>query len=335
METDIEDQQLEQQRVVKRAIGKDGSTPVPTMTEPVFDKAEEVFLVSVEWTDGDYERLLTAIGMYGYDNTNAITAYMGSTHNATQVRTFMQKYMLYCAQEARQKALLEQDLAAKNELVDLLAKENNRLLRKQQQLQRAEKKHQADTATTTTTTTKVTKERSPRFWSNEEHAKFLEALEKYGNDVKAIAAHVGTRTAIQVRTHAQKYFETQAIAAGELPAPIRQRKRKSPSIFTTTISTTTEESFAAGVVASEGQQFSTTTPMTPAAVATPDTSLVPMPIFCSPEEAVILFEAVKQYEQETNRDTVLLLIHKHHLPYRSVDEISHMIDVAFATTGAL
>jgi len=47
----------------------------------------------------------------------------------------------------------------------------------------------------------------PRYWTPDEHQRFLEALEKYGSkDVRAIANHVRTRNATQVRTHAQKYF---------------------------------------------------------------------------------------------------------------------------------
>jgi len=46
-----------------------------------------------------------------------------------------------------------------------------------------------------------------RYWSADEHQRFLEALEKYGQkNVKAISNYVGTRNATQVRTHSQKYF---------------------------------------------------------------------------------------------------------------------------------
>jgi len=46
-----------------------------------------------------------------------------------------------------------------------------------------------------------------RYWTAEEHQRFLDALKMYGvKEVKAIAAHVGTRSSTQVRTHAQKYF---------------------------------------------------------------------------------------------------------------------------------
>jgi len=51
------------------------------------------------------------------------------------------------------------------------------------------------------------KQSQSRYWTDEEHQLFLEALNIYGSkDVKAIANHVGTRNATQVRTHAQKYF---------------------------------------------------------------------------------------------------------------------------------
>ena len=46
-----------------------------------------------------------------------------------------------------------------------------------------------------------------RYWTDEEHHRFLEAIQKFGHkDVKAISSFVGSRNATQVRTHAQKYF---------------------------------------------------------------------------------------------------------------------------------
>lgn len=46
-----------------------------------------------------------------------------------------------------------------------------------------------------------------RYWTQEEHQKFLVAIEMYGKkDLKSIAQHVGSRSIAQVRTHAQKYF---------------------------------------------------------------------------------------------------------------------------------
>lgn len=44
-------------------------------------------------------------------------------------------------------------------------------------------------------------------WSQEEHEVFLEGLESFGKQWKVIAGLIGTRTVVQVRTHAQKYFQ--------------------------------------------------------------------------------------------------------------------------------
>lgn len=54
-------------------------------------------------------------------------------------------------------------------------------------------------------------------WDETEHQLFLEGLQKYGNDWKKIAnmvcpplyayAQISTRNLVQVRTHAQKYFQ--------------------------------------------------------------------------------------------------------------------------------
>eukprot|EP00177_Eucheuma_denticulatum_P000448 GFKZ01000781.1.p2 GENE.GFKZ01000781.1~~GFKZ01000781.1.p2 ORF type:complete len:833 (+),score=105.79 GFKZ01000781.1:243-2501(+) len=51
------------------------------------------------------------------------------------------------------------------------------------------------------------KKASSRYWTADEHKRFLEGLQLYGHkDIKAISRHVGTRSATQVRTHAQKYY---------------------------------------------------------------------------------------------------------------------------------
>jgi SHAQKYF class myb-like DNA-binding protein len=50
-------------------------------------------------------------------------------------------------------------------------------------------------------------EKQSRYWTQEEHQKFLIAIEMYGKkDLKNIAKYVGSRSIAQVRTHAQKYF---------------------------------------------------------------------------------------------------------------------------------
>ncbi|GKY97219.1 hypothetical protein MPSEU_000680300 [Mayamaea pseudoterrestris] len=63
-------------------------------------------------------------------------------------------------------------------------------------------------------------------WSDEEHALFLDGLERHGKQWKMIADMIGTRTVVQVRTHAQKYFQK------------LERKTKSSSA-----SVTSEDSF--------------------------------------------------------------------------------------------
>lgn len=44
-------------------------------------------------------------------------------------------------------------------------------------------------------------------WTRAEHQAFLFALNQYGKEWKKVAAHVKTRTVVQTRTHAQKYFQ--------------------------------------------------------------------------------------------------------------------------------
>jgi len=49
---------------------------------------------------------------------------------------------------------------------------------------------------------------SGRYWSEEEHTRFVEGIRRYGaHDHKAIAAFVGTRSSVQVRSHGQKFFK--------------------------------------------------------------------------------------------------------------------------------
>lgn len=53
---------------------------------------------------------------------------------------------------------------------------------------------------------KYTQTRARVSWTPKEHARFTKALELYDRDWKKIEAYVGTKTVIQIRSHAQKYF---------------------------------------------------------------------------------------------------------------------------------
>lgn len=62
-----------------------------------------------------------------------------------------------------------------------------------------------------TPTTSVAEKRSGEEkvgrWTEEEHEVFLQGLHLHGKQWKMIATMIGTRTVVQVRTHAQKYFQ--------------------------------------------------------------------------------------------------------------------------------
>ncbi|KAL8541145.1 hypothetical protein ACS0TY_002424 [Phlomoides rotata] len=72
--------------------------------------------------------------------------------------------------------------------------------------------------------------KSRESWSEQEHDKFLEALQLFDRDWKKIEAFVGSKTVIQIRSHAQKYFlKVQKNGTSEhVPPPRPKRKAAHP-----------------------------------------------------------------------------------------------------------
>ena len=61
-------------------------------------------------------------------------------------------------------------------------------------------------------------------WSTEEHDLFLKGLELYGKGWKKIAQLIKTRTVVQIRTHAQKYFQKLTKAKADPADPAAANK---------------------------------------------------------------------------------------------------------------
>ena len=62
-------------------------------------------------------------------------------------------------------------------------------------------------------------------WTAEEHDEFLKCLDIYGREWKKVAERITTRTAAQIRSHAQKYFK-KIEAAGETVSPPPAKKAR-------------------------------------------------------------------------------------------------------------
>lgn len=67
-------------------------------------------------------------------------------------------------------------------------------------------------------------------WSDEEHARFLEAIELYGSDWKAVERHVATKNVMQIRLHAQEHHadeRSRLHTEGHIDPPGSKRKLSS------------------------------------------------------------------------------------------------------------
>lgn len=74
------------------------------------------------------------------------------------------------------------------------------------------KKHKIPMPTTSGGSSNTSASENTGRWTTEEHRLFLQGLEQHGKGWKKIASLIQSRTVVQIRTHAQKYFQKMAKA---------------------------------------------------------------------------------------------------------------------------
>lgn len=77
-------------------------------------------------------------------------------------------------------------------------------------------------------------------WLTEEHEVFLQGLDQHGKQWKKIALMIKTRSVVQVRTHAQKYF--QKLLKGDKKEDGRLGKERTSSIISASTAVSTASS---------------------------------------------------------------------------------------------
>lgn len=114
-------------------------------------------------------------------------------------------------------------------------------------------------------------------WQAEEHEVFLKGLNEHGKQWKKIAMMIKTRSVVQVRTHAQKYF--QKLLKNEKKEEGRTGKERSSSILSTSTATSVAQTTPSGAVKrkSSSSKGNNKTTATPSAVKKRRVSLEPKP----------------------------------------------------------
>lgn len=140
------------------------------------------------WTDEEHRHFLAAARQYGR-RWKTIAATLG-TRTATQVRTHALKFYAKIAKaRKKQKALLDEEG---------LTLTPNSSLGSRDSAEFGSSSNECETNPAHAT--------NNGHWSADEHRLFLSAVLQHGKGWKEISATLKTRSAVQVRTHAQKFY---------------------------------------------------------------------------------------------------------------------------------